>query len=68
MYRTRVPGPIQTKPSRSHPTLADGGGTDPDNGNPKCRKHHLLGNHGYTTRRDKRGRWSTFRPDGTEIC
>jgi len=46
---------------------ADGGRTDPNNGNPKCRKHNLLGNHGYTTHRDRKGRWHTHRPDGTEI-
>lgn len=47
---------------------AQGGRTDPDNGSPECRRHNLLGNSGYTTRRDRRGRWHTYRPDGTEVC
>ena len=70
-HRCTAPGcRVRSRRSQADHTRpwADGGGTDPDNGNPKCRKHNLLGNHGYTTRRDKRGRWSTFRPDGTEIC
>lgn len=39
----------------------------PENGNPKCRRHNLLGNHGYTTSRDRHGQWHTHRPDGTAI-
>jgi len=46
---------------------AQHGRTDPDNVNPKCRRHNLLGNHGYTTTRDHHGHWHTHRPDGTEI-
>ncbi|MEO6651064.1 MAG: DUF222 domain-containing protein [Ilumatobacteraceae bacterium] len=45
-----------------------GGSTCPDNGGPMCRRHNLRKNAGYTTHRDVSGHWSTFRPDGTEIC
>ncbi|MGI9644966.1 MAG: hypothetical protein ACR2O6_06630 [Ilumatobacteraceae bacterium] len=45
-----------------------GGFTDPDNGNPRCLRHNLLKNRGYTVHRDRQGNWHTYRPDGTEIC
>lgn len=46
---------------------SQGGRTDPGNGGPKCKKHNLLGNQGYATSRDHRGRWHVHRPDATEI-
>ena len=45
-----------------------GGLTDPANGNPRCLRHNLLKNRGYTVHRDRQGQWHTYRPDGTEIC
>lgn len=45
-----------------------GGVTDPANGNPRCKRHNLVKNHGFTVHRDHQGRWHTYRPDGTEIC
>lgn len=47
---------------------ARGGPTDPGNGGPRCLRHNLIKNHGFTVFRDARGRWHTFRPDGSEIC
>ncbi len=47
---------------------AKGGLTDPANGNPRCLRHNLLKNRGYTVHRDRQGQWHTYRPDGTEIC
>jgi hypothetical protein len=46
---------------------ADGGTTDADNGDPRCRRHNRLRNHGFTVHRDHHGHWHTYRPDGTEI-
>jgi hypothetical protein len=46
---------------------ARGGGTDPDNGGPRCRRHNQMKNRGYTVHRDRSGRWHTYRPDGSEI-
>lgn len=68
MYPARLPGPSRrcqadhTRPSN------DVCRTDPDNGGPKCGGHNLLGNCGFTTRRDHHGRWHVHRPDSTEIC
>ena len=45
-----------------------GGRTDPGNGAPACGRHNRLKEHGYTIRRDERGRLHTHRPDGTEIA
>ena len=47
---------------------ARGGPTDPGNGNPRCLRHNLLKNRGYTVHRDRWGQWHTYRPDGSEIC
>lgn len=47
---------------------ARGGPTDPGNGGPRCLRHNLIKNHGYTVHRDQRGCWHTYRPDGSEIC
>ena len=69
-HRCTQPGcRVRSRRSQADHTRAwsNGGRTDPNNGGPKCRKHNLLGNHGYTTQRDDRGRWHTYRPDGTEI-
>jgi hypothetical protein len=44
-----------------------GGPTVPANGGPRCLRHNLIKNQGYTVHRDARGRWHTYRPDGTEI-
>jgi hypothetical protein len=49
-----------------HP-WSEGGHTDPDNGAPGCGRHNRDGNRGFRRRRDSRGRWHTYRPDGTEI-
>lgn len=46
---------------------ARGGGTDPDNGGPRCRRHNLIKNRGFSVHRDPGGLWHTYRPDGTEI-
>jgi len=43
------------------------GRTNPGNGGPACGKHNRLKEHGFTARRDERGRWHIYRPDGTEI-
>lgn len=44
-----------------------GGPTDAKNGGPGCYHHNPLKNNGTTTLRDAKGRWHTYRPDGTEI-
>lgn len=44
-----------------------GGFTDPDNGGPKCLRHNLIKNTGYSVHRDRRGYWHTYRPDGSEV-
>ncbi len=43
------------------------GPTNPANGGPACGKHNRLKEHGFTVRRDERGHWHIYRPDGTEI-
>jgi hypothetical protein len=43
------------------------GPTDPANAGPECGRHNRFKNRGYTVWRDERGRWHTYRPDGTEI-
>jgi hypothetical protein len=45
----------------------DGGDTDLDNAALLCERHHTKVHHGFTIERDSRGRWHTYRPDGTEI-
>jgi hypothetical protein len=45
----------------------NGGRTNPGNGGPACGRHNRLKEHGYTARRDPRGRMHVHRPDGTEI-
>jgi hypothetical protein len=45
----------------------NGGRTNPGNGGPACGRHNRLKEHGYTARRDARGRMHVDRPDGTEI-
>jgi hypothetical protein len=47
---------------------ADHGPTDPANAGPGCARHNRFKNRGYTVWRDERGRWHTYRPDGTEIA
>ncbi|WP_426571189.1 hypothetical protein [Aquihabitans sp. McL0605] len=44
-----------------------GGRTNPGNGGPACGRHNRLKEHGFTVRRDQRGRLHVYRPDGTEI-
>jgi hypothetical protein len=44
-----------------------GGPTSTRNGGAECQGHNLWKNKGGTTLRDAKGRWHTFRPDGTEI-
>ncbi|MEN9644670.1 MAG: hypothetical protein RL238_1339 [Actinomycetota bacterium] len=44
-----------------------GGSTSARNGGPECEPHNLWKNNGGWTMRDRKGRWRTFRPDGTEI-
>ncbi|MBI4936147.1 MAG: DUF222 domain-containing protein [Actinobacteria bacterium] len=46
---------------------ARGGPTDVANGGPACRFHNPFKNNGTRTIRDAKGRWHTYRPDGTEI-
>ena len=48
--------------------FAAGGLTDPANGNPRCLRHNLVKNRGFTVHRDPHGTWHTYRPDGSEIC
>ena len=43
------------------------GPTNPENGAPYCGYHNRLKEQGFTVVRDERGRWHTYRPDGTEI-
>jgi hypothetical protein len=45
----------------------NGARTNPGNGGPACGRHNRLKEHGYTARRDPRGRMHVHRPDGTEI-
>ena len=45
-----------------------GGSTDPGNGNPRCLRHNLIKNRGFSVQRDRLGRWHTYRPDGTEVA
>jgi hypothetical protein len=42
-----------------------GGSTSPENGAPTCGHHNRWKEHGYTVRRDERGRLHVHRPDGT---
>jgi hypothetical protein len=69
-WRCTHPG-CRVRARRSHADhttdYSRGGPTDPANGNPRCLRHNLLKNRGYTVHRDRRGRWHTYRPDGTEI-
>ncbi len=44
-----------------------GGSTNPGNGAPCCGHHNRLKEHGFTFRRDKRGRMHVYRPNGSEI-
>lgn len=44
-----------------------GGRTNLGNGAPACGRHNRLKEHGFTVRRDPRGRLHVHRPDGTEI-
>ena len=37
------------------------------NGGPACNHHNRWKNNGTITLRDAKGRWHTYRPDGTEI-
>ena len=46
---------------------SDGGSTSPGNGAPMCGRHNRWKEHGFTVRRDARGRLHVHRPDGTEI-
>ena len=48
--------------------FARGGHTDPGNGNPRCLRHNLTKNRGFTVWRDPTGDWHTYRPDGTEVA
>jgi hypothetical protein len=47
--------------------FARGGPTDVNNGGPGCNFHNPFKNNGTRTMRDAKGRWHTYRPDGTEI-
>ena len=44
------------------------GCTDQVNAGPECSPHNLIKTQGYRVMRDERGRWHTYRPDGTEIA
>ena len=69
-HRCTSPGcRVPTRRCQADHTIpwSQGGRTDPDNGGPKCGRDNLLGNHGYTTTRDRHGNWHHHRPDGTEI-
>lgn len=46
----------------------DQGATSPANAGPACGHHNRFKTRGYVTRRDDKGRWHTYRPDGTEIA
>ncbi len=43
------------------------GPTSQPNAGRECSPHNLFKSRGYRVHRDARGRWHTFRPDGTEI-
>ena len=43
------------------------GRTDQSNAGRECSPHNVFKNRGYRVHRDTRGRWHTYRPDGTEI-
>jgi len=43
------------------------GPTDPTNAGPACGRHNRFKEQGFTARRDDRGHWHVYRPDGTEI-
>lgn len=43
------------------------GPTDPRNAGLACPRHNRFKTRGFRVRRDDKGRWHTFRPDGTEI-
>src|SRR4051812_29278361 len=45
----------------------DGGPTSLENSALLCERHHTQVHHGFRIERDCRGRWHTYRPDGTEI-
>jgi hypothetical protein len=47
--------------------VSECGPTRPDNGDPLCPRHNRWKTRGYATRRDDRGHWHLYRPDGTEI-
>ncbi|MEL6890265.1 MAG: DUF222 domain-containing protein [Actinomycetota bacterium] len=70
-WRCTHPG-CRVRARRSHADhtheFGRGGNTEPANGNPRCLRHNLLKNRGFTVHRDREGRWHTLRPDGTEIC
>jgi hypothetical protein len=44
-----------------------GGRTNLDNSALLCERHHTQVHHGFRVERDQRGRWHTYRRDGTEI-
>src|SRR3954452_25031904 len=44
-----------------------GGPTNLDNSALLCERHHTQAHHGFRVERDQRGRWHTYRRDGTEI-
>ena len=46
---------------------ADQGPTSLENSGLLCERHHTQVHHGFRIERDPRGRWHTYRPDGTEI-
>jgi hypothetical protein len=46
---------------------ADDGETCLENSALLCERHHTKVHHGFTVVRDTKGRWHTYRPDGTEI-
>jgi len=46
---------------------ADHGPTDIANSGPGCGHHNRFKSRGYQARRDHRGHWHLYRPDGTEI-
>jgi hypothetical protein len=45
----------------------DGGETSEENSGLLCERHHTKVQHGFRIVRDDRGRWHTYRPDGSEI-
>ena len=62
------PGCGQPSSHIDHSTdWARDGHTNPANVAPACPRHNRYKNRGYLTWRDRRGRWHTHRPDGTEI-